>query len=132
MSDIVKIQLSSHNQHQTVSKPDIYWVPETHNRLSKRVKILIGVCAVIGIIIFLLGLLLPTLLTKGKSTSFPTTRQPQPLPHPRPLPRVQQQPQPLRHRHPQLQLQHPRHQHQQQPRLQQHPQAQPLRLRHPR
>ncbi|CAF1247318.1 unnamed protein product [Adineta steineri] len=133
MSGIVKIQLSAHNQHQTVSKPDVYWVPETHNRLSKRVRILIGVCAVNQHLFLLLSLLYrqPLKLHQPLQRQLQQQRQPQPRLHPRPLPRVQQQPQPLRHRHPQLQLQHPRPQHQQQPRLQQHPQAQPLRLRHP-
>ncbi|CAF4076895.1 unnamed protein product, partial [Adineta steineri] len=33
MGDVATIQLPLHNQHQIVSKPDIYWVPVTNNHL---------------------------------------------------------------------------------------------------
>ncbi|CAF1400252.1 unnamed protein product, partial [Adineta steineri] len=73
MSDAGTIQISLHNQHQTVPMSDDHWVPVTHNRLSKRFRNLLGVSAVIGITIFLLALTLPTLLINGKSTSFTST-----------------------------------------------------------
>ncbi|CAF0863769.1 unnamed protein product [Adineta steineri] len=111
MNDIEEIYLPSHNQHETVSKPNQDWVSVTHNRLSKRFKIWIGVCTVL--------VLQPQLLKLHQYLQQ------------QPRPRVQPQLQRLRHRQPQEQLlrhQHlrhrqpqeqlPRHQHQQ-PQLQQ-------------
>ncbi|CAF1026951.1 unnamed protein product [Adineta steineri] len=73
MNDIEEIYLPSHNQHQPVSISNHDWVSVTHNRLTKRFKIWIGVCTVIGIATFFAALLVPILLINGKSTSFSTT-----------------------------------------------------------
>ncbi|CAF0784108.1 unnamed protein product [Adineta steineri] len=73
MNDIEEIYLPPRNQHQTVSKVSNHnWVPVTHNGLSTRFKFLVGVCAVIGIVVFLVALIVPT-LTNNKSTSLTNT-----------------------------------------------------------
>ncbi|CAF4134845.1 unnamed protein product [Adineta steineri] len=111
MGDVGTIQLPSHNQQQIVSKRDSYWVPVAHNRFT-RMKTLIGICAVIGAVIFVAALLQLQ------------RQQPQLLRHRRPQPPLQQQ-------HPQLRLQqqHPRHQ--QHPQHQRQLQHQPLQRRPP-
>ncbi|CAF1048953.1 unnamed protein product [Adineta steineri] len=73
MNDIEEIYLPSRNQHQTVSKVSKHdWVPVTHNGLSTRFKVLISICAVIGIVVFLVALIVPT-LANNKSTSSTST-----------------------------------------------------------
>ncbi|CAF4231580.1 unnamed protein product, partial [Adineta steineri] len=72
MGDVGTIQLPMHNQHQIVSKPDIYWISETPNRFT-RLRTLIVICGIIGAVIFLVALIIPAVLTNGRSTSFTTT-----------------------------------------------------------
>ncbi|CAF4031394.1 unnamed protein product [Adineta steineri] len=74
MNDIEEIYLPSSNQHQTVLKVSKHdWVPATHNGLSTRFKVLISICAVVGIVVFLVALIVPTLANNKSISSTSTT-----------------------------------------------------------
>ncbi|CAF4002987.1 unnamed protein product [Adineta steineri] len=67
MNGIEEIHLPPRNQHKTIPVPVDHLISVKHNRWSKRFKIWIGVCAVIGIATFLTAVLIPILLINGKS-----------------------------------------------------------------
>ncbi|CAF1134440.1 unnamed protein product [Adineta steineri] len=67
MNGIEEIHLPPRNQHKTIPVPANHLVSVKHNRWSKRFKIWIGVCTVIGIATFLTAVLIPILLINGKS-----------------------------------------------------------------